>query len=46
MDNLSMQAQANKSFLLKLSRVSTQTLIKCALLSLRNAPLLFSKTHK
>jgi hypothetical protein len=31
MDNLSMQAQANKSFLLKLSRVSTQTLIKCAL---------------
>jgi hypothetical protein len=46
MDNLSMQAQANKSFLLKLSRVSTQTLIKCTLLSLRNVPLLFSKTHK
>jgi hypothetical protein len=46
MDNLSMQAQANKSFLLKLSRVSTQTLIKCTLLSLRNAPLLFPKIHK
>jgi hypothetical protein len=39
MDNLSMQAQANKSFFLKLSN-------KCALLSLRNVPLLFSKTHK
>jgi hypothetical protein len=46
MDSLSMQAQAKKRFLLKLSRVSTQTLIKCALLSFRNAPLHFSKTNK
>jgi hypothetical protein len=46
MNNFSMQDQGNTSFLLKLSRVSTQTLIKCALLSLRNVPLLFSKTHK
>jgi hypothetical protein len=46
MDNLSMQVEPNQIFLLKLSRVSTQTLIKCTLLSLRNAPLLFSKTHK
>jgi hypothetical protein len=39
MDNFSMKAQPNKSFLLKLS-------CKCALLSLRNVPLLFSKNHK
>jgi hypothetical protein len=47
MEMLSMQAQTNLKLLLKLSRVFTQTLMKCALLLLKKcAPLLFSKNHK
>jgi hypothetical protein len=46
MDSFSMQAQSNKILLLNISRVSTQTLIKCSLLSLINVALLFSKTNK